>query len=377
MAAFGTLATISGIAAACRAAITAPGPTPAPSAVAPIPPTVAPATSNRTPGPSPEAELRIYGWDGYLAGDSISSFEKRYGIKVTYESFVDEPTQLDTLRRDGRGGGYDVSYVGSTAVPGFVQDGIVRPVDPSLVPNLANLAPEWQSPGYDPDNRHSIPNYWWTTGYAWDPAKLPGAYTRWADLWSSGLDGRLGMLDDMRQAFAAGALVLGLDPNTTDESDLDAILAKLQELRPHVGRWTFDPIGDIQGSDIWITQCSSRDWSHMTPDLPDAQYVIPAEGAVRGNDTLAILSGARHPIAAHLWLDYSLEPQVAANNANAIGSMSPNGAALDLLDAAIKGDLRLNPPADVVARLHDLAALAPADLDRYTERWDLLRAPAP
>ncbi len=27
-----------------------------------------------------------------------------------------------------------------------------------------------------------MPNYWWTTGFAWDPAKIPDDLTSWAAL---------------------------------------------------------------------------------------------------------------------------------------------------------------------------------------------------
>jgi spermidine/putrescine transport system substrate-binding protein len=379
IAALGTVVSLASFLEACVAAAS-PSSAPTPGETHPAPPgtpTVAPtATPVATPAPAHEAELSVYGWDGYLADDTVAGFEARYGIKVRYEAFIDEGTQLATLRGEGAGGGIDVTYPSSLVLPALIDEKIVRRLDPSLVPNLANLAPEWRSPIYDPGNEHSVPNYWWTTGVAWDPAKTAKTVARWSDLWDASLDGHLGVLDDMRLAFAMGAFALGFSPNTTSDDDLDLILSKLQDLKPLVGAWTSDPIGDLEGGTVSVTQCGSREWLAMTADVPAAQYAIPAEGAIRGNDTMAVLSGAKHPIAAHLWIDYNLSPEVAAKNANAIGWMTPNRAAVDRLDAAIRGDARVNPPNDVVARLQDLAPLAAADLEKYTTRWELLRAPA-
>jgi spermidine/putrescine transport system substrate-binding protein len=376
--ALGTVVAVGSVIEACSA-IPSSSPTEAPTpAETAEPPTTTPVVTSApspTGAPTPEGELRIYNWDGYIADDTIVGFERRYGIKVRYDTFIDEPTQLETLRAPGSGG-YDVTYAASTAIPSLVQGGLVRPIDRTLVPHLANLAPGWQSPGYDPGNGHSVPNYWWTVGYAWDPGALSGDLAGWADLWSQRAGRRLAMLDDMRQAFAAAAFALGLSPNTTDDGELDRLLAKLQELKPLVRSWTSDPIGEIDAGDVWLTQCTSRDWSQLTADLPEARFVIPVEGAVRGNDAMVVLASAAHPVAAHLWLDYNLDPQVAANNSNAIGAMTSNGAAIGLLDPSIGGDPRLNPPADVASRLHDLLPLAPADLEKYTTRWELLRAPA-
>jgi putrescine transport system substrate-binding protein len=89
---------------------------------------------------------------------------------------------------------------------------------------------------------------------------------------------------------------------------------------------------------------------------------------------MVVLSGAPHPIAAQLWLNFNLDAQVSAANTNYIGYMGPNAAAEQYIDPTITGDTRLNPPADVLAKLVELAYLAPADLDKYTQRWNALRA---
>jgi spermidine/putrescine-binding protein len=111
-----------------------------------------------------------------------------------------------------------------------------------------------------------------------------------------------------------------------------------------------------------------------TEGYEDTEYVIPSEGAIRGNDVMIIPSGAPHPIAAHLWIDFNLDAQVSADNTSYIGYMGPNDAALPLIDPSISEDPRLNPPAEELAKLIELAYLKPADLDQYTQRWLALKA---
>jgi len=250
----------------------------------------------------------------------------------------------------------------------------VLALDQSLIPNLKNLSAAWQNPGYDPGNKYSVPNYWWTTGYAWNPAKIKDDLTSWEALWNTAWDNHIAMLDDMRECFAAGAYRLGLSPNTTDEGELDRILALLQQQKPLLRLYTSDDIGDLTSGTVWITHAWSGDWYQMTTDLPDAKYVIPSEGSIRGNDTMVILAGATHPIAAHLWINFNLDPEISAGNTNYIGYMGPNDAASSLIDATIREDPRLNPPAEVTAKLAELSYLAPADQAKYTDRWNRLRA---
>ena len=86
-----------------------------------------------------------------------------------------------------------------------------------------------------------MPNYWWTTGFAWNPDKVQGDQTSWESLWNAQYSGHLGMLDDYQEVFAVAAFRLGFDPNTLDEAQLDQSLALLEQQKPlaaqvHAGR---------------------------------------------------------------------------------------------------------------------------------------------
>ena len=324
--------------------------------------------------PEPEDELFVYNWDGYIGEETVAKFEDKYGIKVTYDNFPDESTQIGKLQSDGKGGGYDVSYPASTWIPEFISTGLVRPIDHSLIPNLANLAEAWKNPGYDPNNQYSVPNAWWTTGFAWDPREIDGDLTSWATLWDPALDNRIDMLDDLRECFAAAAFRLQLSPNTTDVAELDRILGLLEEQKPLVRKYTTDHVADVTGGVVDIAHCWSGDWIQMTYDKPRIRYVIPSEGSIKGNDVMIITAGAPHPIAAHLWIDFNLDANISAENTNYIGYMGPNEAALPFIETYISEDPRLNPPAEVLAELIELQFLQPPDLAKYSDRWTTLRA---
>lgn len=379
VAAFGAAAALTQLLVACGQPASSPsapataGPTPAGTTAAVATPEI---TAAPTPVPTPEKELYVLNWDGYIGEHTIENFEKKYGIKVTYDNFVDEAGQISKLTSDGKGGGYDISYPASTWMPQFISDKLVRQVDHSLIPNLKNLSAAWQNPGYDPNNTYSVPNYWWTTGYAWNPKKIKTDLTSWNELWNPAYDGRIYMLDDVRECFAAAAFLLGLSPNTTSPAELDAILAKLETQKPLLRDYTTDHVAGFTGGDVDITHCWSGDWVQMiyTDGYDDTKYVIPTEGSIKGNDVMIIPSGAPHPIAAHLWIDFNLDAQISADNTNYIGYMGPNDAALPLIDKSISEDPRLNPPAEELAKLIELQYLKPADLDEYTKRWLALKA---
>jgi spermidine/putrescine transport system substrate-binding protein len=333
-----------------------------------------PASSAPTAVPEPESELNVYNWSYYIGRNTREQFEQTYGIKLNYDRFADENTQIQKLTSDGKGGGYDVSYPASTWIPSWIEQGVIQKLDHSLIPNIENLLPQWRDPAYDPGSQYSVPYSWWTTGYAWDPDKIPADLTSWDALWDAAYTNRLSMLDDMRECFAAGAYRLELSPNTTDVAELDQILAELQAQKPIVKRYTTDHIADMLNGVVDIAHCWSGDWIQMTYDKPKIRYVIPAEGSIKGNDVFVIMAGAQHPIAAHLWINFNLDAQISADNTNYIGYMGPNEAALPLLKNYIVNDPRINPPEELLATLIELKYLPPDDNSKYLDRWTTLRA---
>ena len=63
-----------------------------------------------------------------------------------------------------------------------------------------------------------------------------------------------------------------------------------------------------------IAHAWSGDVYQMYDDVPNVRYVIPKEGAVRGSDTMVVTSGAPHPIAANMWINFNLDAKVSAAN---------------------------------------------------------------
>ena len=108
--------------------------------------------------------------------DTRDQFEEKYGIKVNYDKFPDESTQIGKIRSDGKGGGYDVSYPASTWMPELHRaTGVIAELDHSLIPNLEE--PAARSGRTRPTTRATstpCPNSWWTTGFAWNPDEDQG-----------------------------------------------------------------------------------------------------------------------------------------------------------------------------------------------------------
>ncbi len=368
----GSAAALAPVIAACTQTGTSPSPTA--SATGTPPPSSAPTgTPEPSPAPTPEQELNVYNWLDYIGEGVIESFEEKYDVKVNYDLFDDIYAAYEVLGEDG--GGYDVSFPIGVDVPTFREAGTLIELDHSLIPNLANLGADWTNPGYDPGNKFSVPYVWWTTGIGYDTTKVTDTPTSSNALWDPRYEGHISLMDDYREVLGLTLIQLGHSANTDDPAHLDAAVARLNEGKPLVRTWTNDTIATLSNSDtIWIGMIWGSDTYQISLENPNIAYFIPEEGGVRGSDTMAIYSGAPHPIAAHLFINHMLDAEVSASNTNYIGYMGPNEAAREFIDQAILDDPAVNPDKAILDKLEELLLL-PTDLDtQYLDRWQAYRA---
>lgn len=370
MAGFGAAAALGPTLAACAAGAT---PSPSSAGASPSAGASAAASASPTPVPTPESELFVYNWADYIGEETIGAFEDKYGIKVTY-SFFSSAEEMSAKISTGNSG-FDVTFPTSTYIKGYIEQDFIQPLDLSLIPNAVNLAAEWVDPGYDPGNKYSMPYMWWTTGVAYDTAQIEDELTSWSALWDERWKGKMAMLDDVREVFAAALIRLGYDINTTDDAQLDEALALLQQQKPLLRTYTTDDIGVLSTGDVWVMHAWGADVYQVQEERDTVVYYIPEEGGVRGSDTMVLLANAPHPVAANLFIDFMLDAQIAAANTNYIGYMGPNEAAKEFIDPAILEDPTVNPDSALVAKLQEILDLGEDEV-KYTERYTKLRSGA-
>ena len=215
---------------------------------------------------------------------------------------------------------------------------------------------------------------WWTTGVGYDTDKIKDTLDEQQGPLGRALSKHIAMLDDWQEVFGLALIQLGLDANTTNTAEhgpgpraaraAEAARPRLQHRHDHD-----HDAAATTGSATSGAPTSTRSRKRTRTIV----YYIPEEGGVRGSDTMAIFSGAKHPIAAHLFLDFMLDAQISAENTNFIYYMGPNAAAKEYIDPAILGDPSVNPDATIVAKLQELLDLGPAVRDEYLKRWQTLR----
>ena len=102
-------------------------------------------------------------------------------------------------------------------------------------------------------------------------------------------------------------------------------------------------------------------------------YVVPSEGSQIWEDDWAIAADAPNPELAHVFLNFVLRPEVAAQEARYTRYATGNRSALALLDDAIRNDPSTYPPENVLQKLEAGMPIDEEGQKRRAELWNEVR----
>lgn len=315
-------------------------------------------------------QLNVYNWSTYIAEDTVSNFEALCGVTVTYDTFGSSEELVSRLRQGNPG--YDIGVPANPDVAKLAEDGLLEELDLSLIPNFANLSPELVDPPYDPGNKYSIPYQWGTIGIGYNKTKVGEEITSWQQFFD--YDGPVAWLEDRRPMLAVALVMLGYDPNTTNEEEIFEAADWLIEHGSNVVTIAQDDGQEylVRGEADMVIEYNGDIYQKMAEcECDDYAYVIPEEGADLWVDNLVIPVGAQNIPLAHVFIDYILDPQVGADISNYTAYGSPNQAAIDagLIDPAYLEDPGIYPDAETMTRLFFLADNLEIQ-QVYNEAWD-------
>jgi spermidine/putrescine transport system substrate-binding protein len=298
--------------------------------------------------------LSLYNWGDYVGKavlDGFAAREKAAGhpVEILEDVYLSEAEMVSKLRTKAA---YDAVFPIDYLLDQLVKDESIRPLDASLLPNLRNLGSSF-GPWYDKsETLRAIPYLWGTTGIGYDAEKIDPAPTSWSALFDPRWEGRISVIDSKGDVMDQALLAAGLHINSIDKERISTqIREMLLEQRDLLRAYDSNPARALAAGETWIAQIDSGDLLRAQRERPSLRYVIPDEGAALWTDYIAIASASGAVPLAHRFIDYLLEPEVAAMNANELRFATPNAIAIErgLIDAAL--DPHVYPSAEVMARL--------------------------
>ncbi len=294
-------------------------------------------------------ELVLYTWEGLFPQEVLDSFEEEKGIKIISSNFDSNETMLEKVQQsDGKD--YDLVIGDDYIIEQVVNSGLAKELDKAKLTNYGNINPLYQSQFYDPDNKYTIPHGAGIPLIVYDPEQVDFEIKGYSDLWNPELEDKIATIASYRAIEGMVLLTMGKSMNEEDPAVIKEAGEKLKELAPNI-RMIQDTNtqnallnGEAAVGILYTSQVIAA-----LAENPDLKVVYPEEGLGFGIMNFYIPKNAPDTEEAYEFLDYILEPEVAAECFNFLGYYCTNKAADELVnpdlvvpDSVTKGEIIQN-----------------------------------
>lgn len=319
--------------------------------------------------------LKIFSWSTYVAEDTIPNFEEACDVKIEYYEFGSNDELMAVIRSGVAS--YDLAVPSEANVARLIEEDLLLPLDYDIIQNIDNIADNFLDPPYDPNNVYSAPYQWGTGGIAYDSTVVDAPITSWQDFFNYA--GSVAWIDDSRMMLSVALILLGHDPNTQNQDEIqeakDFLLDNSNNVTAIAQENGQDMLlrGDVEVVVEWsgdllqiIDECECEDYV----------YVIPEEGTNIWVDNMVVPSNAENPDLAMEFINYILDPQVGADISNYTSYGTPNQAAIDaeMIDASALANPGIYPPADIQEKMYFLLDVGAETDQYYTQVWNEILA---
>ena len=324
--------------------------------------------------------LRLLTWGGYAPDDVIAKFEEQTGHTVEVTKSNNE--EMIAKLRATNGGGFDLAQPSQDRIAGpQAEFGIYKPIDMSKIETglfIPSMLEATKGNTTVDGEVYGLPHVWGTSGLVVNTA-MAGDVKDYTDLCNASVSGKVSYRLK-RPTLIGFAYSMGLDPFAAygDEAAykdiLDQVEAKLIDCKPNVKTYwdggdelkNLLRSGEVVASMAWDT----GGWQ-LNDDNADITFVAPASGALGWIDTFALPARGRADDAAYAWINFVMQPEVAAMITAAAGNFTASQGGDAGVDDALKAKYQASFPQDAIDNIRwypsvpaGLEALEGAALDR-------------
>ncbi len=325
--------------------------------------------------------LNLCNWSDYIHPKIIKNFEKQYNVSVNYDTFASNEALLAKLQASKNH--YDIIVPTSYMLSQLIKLKILNPIDKERISNIKNLNPRFFESKIDYHLKYSVPFSWGTTGIAYnqDAIKtLPIASQikkfgpdNFDIFFDPGFKGYLTLLDDPRETIGFALKRLGYSYNSIVEAELNKAATDLVQEKPLVMCYTSDQvIIQLASMDSYLSLAFSGDVYQASRQNKNIKYHIPVNGTSIWTDNWCIPHGAINIDLAYKWINYMLDPKIAAMNAVFNGYSTPNDAAIKLMPEDIISDKNYYPTDKMLENCEELVDIGEV-IYKYNDLWTKIK----
>ncbi|MEV4169555.1 MULTISPECIES: polyamine ABC transporter substrate-binding protein [unclassified Nonomuraea] len=293
--------------------------------------------------------LQITVWDGYTPKELPEKVKEKLKVKDLKVALHDTNEVAMTKLTAPGDSGIDVAFVSGQYAQALNAQGLLEPIHPELIPNLANLYPEATQLSYDKGNKYSVPYTWGTTGICYRKDLVKKVPDSWNDLlkppaWA---EKKVTMMTTERWLALPALKSLGYSVNTDKDEEIEKARELLMAQKPHLLTYDDTTFGDRLTSGEAVMVEAWDGWCPTTDEKGNIGFAVPKEGSDLWVDTMVIMKSSKNKEAAHALINYILDPEIHSWAAANINYKVPNKAAMEKVNPP-KGSLLGIPPAELL-----------------------------
>ncbi len=301
--------------------------------------------------------LRLLTWGGYAPEDVVAKFEAETGHTVEVTKSNNEE-MIAKLRATG-GGGFDLAQPSQDRIAGpQAEFGIYKPMDMTqvntalFIPSMLEATKGNTTVGGDV---YGLPHIWGTSGLVVD-TKAAGMIKDYTDLCSDDVAGKVSYRLK-RPTLIGFAFSMGLDPFAAygDEAAYTDIMskveAKLIECKPGVKTYWGggdELMGLLRSGEVVASMAWDTGGWKLNADNPDITFVAPTSGALGWVDTFALPAKGKADEAAYAWINFVMQPEIAAMITAAAGNFTASKGADEFAADDLKARYQASFPPEAI-----------------------------
>ena len=333
--------------------------------------------------PEASGSVDFLSWEGYDLPDVMKAWKNEHSVQLN-PTYIGSHNDIEAkLKASENAEGFDLITYYQGFKPLYQELGILSPLDPAKLPNLANLYPFFASDErnfwVNPDGtRTGVPWTFGAQGIQYDSAVVKEPPASNDELFDPKYTGKVVVVDDAAGNFAQTAHLLGHDVGALTQDQfaecqdyLRRLVAQTNGVAPSFGDYT----SRLVAGDAVI---GFLGWAAVNQFAKDAgketiEMSLPEEGGISFCDSYAIPPGSDNVDTALAWINQVLDPEVNAAAADyLIGGVTVEGA-VDFLSPEIAAFYPYDQLDDLLSRF-PFYNNAPVTSDEYVTFEQVLNA---
>ncbi len=318
--------------------------------------------------------LNVFNWGEYISDGSEGTlnvnkeFERLTGIKINYTTYDSNESMYSKLK--GGGVSFDIVIPSDYMIERLIKEDMLVEFDPSELSNYKYIDEKYKNLYFDPDNKYSVPYNVGMVGLLYNTTMVEGTPDSWSIMWNKKYSNNILNFNNPRDAFAIAQFLLGIDINTTNQSEWQQAALKLKEQKPILQAYAMDEVyNKMEGENAAIAAYYAGDCLQMIENNPNLAFVYPKEGTNIFVDSICIPKSSKNIEAAKLYINYLLEPDIALANAEKLCYASPNTAVVNNDEYTYKGNEILYPNEAQMPKTEYFHDLTPTVRSYYESLW--------